>query len=298
MELNKYSKTITQDPTQPAAQAQLYALGLTDDDLRKAQVGIVSMGYDGNPCNMHLNGLSQHVKYGDMAENESGVHTILDYPGGAIMPSMIALTDFQDTLKHILVRHEQGGIHAAQGYARTSGEVGVAFATSGPGATNLVTGLADAQIDSTPLTICPGETLFEIEEALEKGTIICYLLSDAAQIELWPTVQKNLTPATGIVPPKDVDVFLVAPKAQYSLRRLSYRQGISPILQEKEGLDGAIQGFLLCQYEGLRANGHSPSEQISDETVEELTQSLMPLVARKTYGLDVCNCSTTGTKEA
>ena len=64
MELNKYSKTITQDPTQPAEQAQLYALGLTDDDLRKAQVGIVSMGYDGNPCNMHLNGLSQHVKYG------------------------------------------------------------------------------------------------------------------------------------------------------------------------------------------------------------------------------------------
>lgn len=64
MELNKYSKTITQDPTQPAAQAQLYALGLTDDDLKKAQVGIVSMGYDGNPCNMHLNGLSQHVKYG------------------------------------------------------------------------------------------------------------------------------------------------------------------------------------------------------------------------------------------
>lgn len=64
MELNKYSKTITQDPTQPAAKAQLYALGLTDDDLRKAQVGIVSMGYDGNPCNMHLNGLSQHVKYG------------------------------------------------------------------------------------------------------------------------------------------------------------------------------------------------------------------------------------------
>jgi len=64
MELNKYSKTITQDPTQPAAQAQLYALGLKEEDLRKAQVGIVSMGYDGNPCNMHLNSLSQHVKYG------------------------------------------------------------------------------------------------------------------------------------------------------------------------------------------------------------------------------------------
>ncbi|SDD22263.1 dihydroxy-acid dehydratase [Niabella drilacis] len=61
-ELNKYSKTITQDPTQPAAQAQLYALGLTEEDLKKAQVGIVSMGYDGNPCNMHLNGLAQEVK--------------------------------------------------------------------------------------------------------------------------------------------------------------------------------------------------------------------------------------------
>lgn len=60
--LNKYSKTITQDPTQPAAQAQLYALGLTEADLKKAQVGIASMGYDGNPCNMHLNGLAQHVK--------------------------------------------------------------------------------------------------------------------------------------------------------------------------------------------------------------------------------------------
>ncbi|NAW51470.1 dihydroxy-acid dehydratase [Elizabethkingia argentiflava] len=64
MKLNRYSKTITQDPTQPAAQAQLYALGLTDQDLKKAQVGIVSMGYDGNPCNMHLNSLSQHVKSG------------------------------------------------------------------------------------------------------------------------------------------------------------------------------------------------------------------------------------------
>src|SRR5207247_10785249 len=61
-ELNKYSKTITQDPTQPAAQAMLYGIGLTDDDLKKAQVGIVSMGYDGNTCNMHLNELAKIVK--------------------------------------------------------------------------------------------------------------------------------------------------------------------------------------------------------------------------------------------
>ena len=62
MELNKYSKTITQDPTQPAAQAMLYGIGLTDDDLKKAQVGVVSMGYDGNTCNMHLNELAKIVK--------------------------------------------------------------------------------------------------------------------------------------------------------------------------------------------------------------------------------------------
>ncbi len=73
-----------------------------------------------------------------------GVDTIFGYPGGAIMPIYDALYDYSDKLKHILVRHEQGGIHAAQGYARTSGKVGVVFATSGPGATNLVTGLADA----------------------------------------------------------------------------------------------------------------------------------------------------------
>lgn len=88
---------------------------------------------------------------------EEGVSTIFGYPGGAIMPIYDALYDYADKLEHILVRHEQGGIHAAQGYARTSGKVGVAFATSGPGATNLVTGLADAQIDSTPIVCITGQ---------------------------------------------------------------------------------------------------------------------------------------------
>ncbi|TWI99217.1 acetolactate synthase large subunit [Mucilaginibacter frigoritolerans] len=86
-----------------------------------------------------------------------GVDTIFGYPGGAIMPIYDALYDYHDKLNHILVRHEQGGIHAGQGYARTSGKVGVVFATSGPGATNLVTGLADAQIDSTPLVCITGQ---------------------------------------------------------------------------------------------------------------------------------------------
>ena len=89
-----------------------------------------------------------------IAEN---VKTIFGYPGGAIMPIYDALYGYQDKLNHILVRHEQGSTHAAQGYARTSGKVGVVFATSGPGATNLVTGLADAMIDSTPMVCITGQ---------------------------------------------------------------------------------------------------------------------------------------------
>lgn len=86
-----------------------------------------------------------------------GVETMFGYPGGGIMPTYDALYDYQHLLRHILVRHEQGAIHAAQGYARSSGRVGVAMATSGPGATNLITGIADAFIDSTPVVCITGQ---------------------------------------------------------------------------------------------------------------------------------------------
>ena len=85
------------------------------------------------------------------------VDTVFGYPGGAIMPLYDALYDYNEPVNHVLVRHEQGAIHAAQGYARVSGKTGVVFATSGPGATNLVTGLADAMIDSTPLVCITGQ---------------------------------------------------------------------------------------------------------------------------------------------
>lgn len=88
---------------------------------------------------------------------QEGVDTIFGYPGGAIMPVYDALYDFQDQVKHILTRHEQGAIHAAQGYARVTGKPGICFATSGPGATNLMTGIADAMIDSTPLVCITGQ---------------------------------------------------------------------------------------------------------------------------------------------
>ena len=201
----------------------------------------------------------------------------------------------------------------------------------------------------------PGETLFEIEEACQRATIVQYLLSDAAQIEVWPRIKPHLTAGkalyfshgfgitykdrTGIVPPADVDVILVAPKGSgTSLRRMflegrglnsSYaifqdatgrafervialgigigsgylfetdfqREVYSDLTGERGTLMGAIQGILLAQYEVLREHGHTPSEAFN-ETVEELTQSLMPLFAEKGMDWMYANCSTTAQRGA
>ena len=88
---------------------------------------------------------------------EEGTEIIFGYPGGAIMPVYDALYDYRNKIHHVLTRHEQGAVHAAQGYARVTGKVGVCIATSGPGATNLITGIADAQIDSTPIVCITGQ---------------------------------------------------------------------------------------------------------------------------------------------
>ena len=201
----------------------------------------------------------------------------------------------------------------------------------------------------------PGETLFDIEEACRRGTVIEYLVSDAAQIEVWPVVKKHLTPGkvlyfshgfgityndrTGIVPPADVDVVMVAPKGSgTSLRRLFLegrgvnssfavyqdatgkaldrtlalgigigsgylfetdfkREVYSDLTGERGTLMGAIQGILSAQYEVLREHGHTPSEAFN-ETVEELTQSLMPLFAEKGMDWMYANCSTTAQRGA
>ncbi|MFH6985920.1 ketol-acid reductoisomerase [Marinoscillum sp. 108] len=201
----------------------------------------------------------------------------------------------------------------------------------------------------------PGETLFELEEACERGTILQFLLSDAGQIALWPTVKKYLTPGkalyfshgfgvtykekTGIIPPADVDVILVAPKGSgTSLRRLFvegkglnssfaihqdatgkakdrvvalgiavgsgylfetdfYKEVSSDLTGERGTLMGAIQGIFRAQYEVLRANGHSPSEAFN-ETVEEATQSLYPLIAENGMDWMYANCSTTAQRGA
>lgn len=201
----------------------------------------------------------------------------------------------------------------------------------------------------------PGETLFSLEEAAEKGTIVCMLLSDAAQMQLWPTIKPHLTAGktlyfshgfainwsdrTGVVPPADIDVIMVAPKGSgTSLRTMfldgrglncSYavyqdasghaldkvlafgigigsgymfettfkREATSDLTGERGSLMGAIQGLLSAQYEVLRENGHTPSEAFN-ETVEELTQSLMPLFAKNGMDWMYANCSTTAQRGA
>ncbi|WP_394674668.1 biosynthetic-type acetolactate synthase large subunit [uncultured Chryseobacterium sp.] len=124
---------------------------------------------------------------------EKGVDTVFGYPGGAIMPIYDALYDYNSQLKHILVRHEQGAIHAAQGFARSSGKTGVVFATSGPGATNLVTGLADAMIDSNPIVCITGQVFASLlgTDAFQETDVINittpitkwnYQVTDASEI--------------------------------------------------------------------------------------------------------------------
>lgn len=105
---------------------------------------------------------------------EEGVDTIFGYPGGAIMPVYDVLYDYKDKLNHILVRHEQGAAHAAQGYARVTGKPGVCFVTSGPGATNLVTGLADAMGDSTPIICISGQVTSPLlgSDAFQESDVI------------------------------------------------------------------------------------------------------------------------------
>lgn len=201
----------------------------------------------------------------------------------------------------------------------------------------------------------PGETLFGIEEACEKATIIEVLLSDAAQISCWPMIKKHLTAGkalyfshgfaitykerTHIIPPKDVDVIMIAPKGSGTSLRRMFLQGrglnssyaifqdatgkawdrvialgigvgsgylfettfkkevYSDLTGERGALMGAVQGLFLAQYETLREHGHSPSEAFN-ETVEEFTQSLLPMVGAKGMDWMYANCSTTAQRGA
>ena len=201
----------------------------------------------------------------------------------------------------------------------------------------------------------PGETLFGIEEACEKASIVMCLLSDAAVMSVWPNIKKYMTAGkalyfshgfaitwsdrTGVVPPADIDVIMVAPKGSGTSLRTMFlegrgvnssfaiyqdytgkalertlalgigigsgylfettfqREATSDLTGERGSLMGAIQGLFLAQYEVLRENGHTPSEAFN-ETVEELTQSLMPLFAERGMDWMYANCSTTAQRGA
>lgn len=105
---------------------------------------------------------------------QEGVDTIFGYPGGAIMPVFDSLYGYKDKVNHVLVRHEQGATHAAQGYARVSGKVGVALVTSGPGVTNTITGIADAMLDSTPLVVISGQVASSLlgSDAFQEADVV------------------------------------------------------------------------------------------------------------------------------
>jgi acetolactate synthase I/II/III large subunit len=120
-----------------------------------------------------------------------GVKTLFGYPGGSIMPTFDALYHHKDTLNHILVRHEQGAAHAAQGFARVSGEVGVCLVTSGPGATNTITGIADAMIDSTPIVVIAGTNCVnEFTMAIMGLPIISFFMPLATHKALAPAIRR------------------------------------------------------------------------------------------------------------
>ena len=124
---------------------------------------------------------------------EENVKTLFGYPGGAIMPIYDELYKYQEQLRHILVRHEQGAVHAADAYARVTGEVGVALLTSGPGATNLLTGVANAYLDSVPMLVVTGQAA---SQSLGKGAAQETNREDIDIVEMFRPVTKYSTMVT------------------------------------------------------------------------------------------------------
>jgi acetolactate synthase-1/2/3 large subunit len=196
---------------------------------------------------------------------EEGVTTLFGYPGGAIMPVYDALYGYADRLTHILVRHEQGAVHAAQGYARVSGQVGVAFATSGPGATNLVTGLADAMIDSTPIVCITGQVFAHLlgTDAFQEVDVINTTLP-VTKWNIQVTEAKDIAPAIA--------------KAFYIAR--TGRPG--PVLVDitKNAQNEKVDELVYKKCEGIRTYKPKPILQPAqvDAAIELINQAKRPYI--------------------
>lgn len=182
---------------------------------------------------------------------EENVDLIYGYPGGAIMPFYDSLYNFQDKINHVLVRHEQGATHAAQGYSRSSGKVGVVIATSGPGATNLVTGIADAQIDSTPMVCITGQVASNLlgSDAFQETDII----GITTPITKW---NYQITKAS--------EISTILSKAFYIAR--SGRPG--PVLIDiTKDAQFEMTEFLYEKHKKLRS--YNPKPEISDNSITD-----------------------------
>ena len=182
---------------------------------------------------------------------EENVELIYGYPGGAIMPFYDSLYNYQDKINHVLVRHEQGATHAAQGYSRSSGKVGIVIATSGPGATNLVTGIADAQIDSTPMVCITGQVSSNLlgSDAFQETDII----GITTPITKW---NYQITKAS--------EIASIFSKAFYIAR--SGRPG--PVLIDiTKDAQFEMTDFLYKKHKKLRS--YNPKPEISDNSITD-----------------------------
>ena len=182
------------------------------------------------------------------------VDLLFGYPGGAIMPVYDAMYDYQEELKHILCRHEQGAVHAAQGYARVSGKTGVCIATSGPGATNLITGIADAQIDSTPVVCITGQVASPL-----LGTD-AFQETDVVGISM-PVTKWNVQ----VTKAKDIPAAIA--KAFYVAK--SGRPG--PVLVDITK-DAQFETFEFSYEKCTSVRSYIPKPQVDEEKVKEAAQ--------------------------
>ncbi len=175
-----------------------------------------------------------------------GVDTIFGYPGGAIMPVFDALYDHKHEIRHILVRHEQGALHAAQGYARVSKKVGVALVTSGPGATNAITGITDAMMDSTPLVVISGQVNSTLlgSDAFQEADVIgvtqpitkwAYQIRRAEDIA-WAVSRAFYIASSGRPGPVVLDIAKDAQvlKSDYSYQKTTFLRSYHPLPQVEE----------------------------------------------------------------
>lgn len=231
-----------------------------------------------------------------LAEN---VSTLFGYPGGAIMPIYDALYDFRDQINHILVRHEQGAIHAAQGFARASGKTGVVFATSGPGATNLITGLADALIDSTPLVCITGQVASHLlgTDAFQETDVIGISMPVTkwnVQVTRAEDIPSALARAfyvasTGRPGPVLVDI---TKDAQFELIEFNYKKcegfrsyqtaptiNYSDLDKAVELIDGAKQPFLLVGQGVILSNAEAELLAFAEKTGIPVALTLLGLGA-------------------